>query len=232
MEETDELNQIISQSILRFSLTDGGINQPDYALFSGGARIIPDLTSATFDIKPKGFIKSTLSSLIGRGNLVIARGPSTVLEPDRSIGKCWPMNGNLGQIGIALARKIVVKEIVIEHVQFSLAYELDSALREFEVLGYDEVRKVWRTLGNGTFDIFDSKVNSIQRFQMNYPSEEEDDQFETGLVVLKVLSNHGNSEFTCLYRIRVLGERRNLGNGLVDHQSSSQEQEQERIEMV
>ncbi|KAH9813535.1 UNC-like C-terminal-domain-containing protein [Melampsora americana] len=206
---------MISDSINKFSLSDRGIHQPDYALLSGGARIIPDLTSNTFEIKPKGIIRSTLSTLIGRGNLVIARPPSTVLEPETSIGKCWPMSGNVGQIGIALARKIVVKEIVIEHVEFSLAYELDSAIREFEVLGYDEVSKGWKSLGNGTFEISKSNLKrSIQRFRLNGNEDEIDHQFETGLIVLKVLSNYGNSEFTCLYRVRVLGERERKLEGM------------------
>lgn len=207
IEESDQLDQLISQSILKFSLTDGGINQPDYALLSGGARVIPDLTSLTLELKPKGIVRSTLSWMIGGGNLVMARPPSTVLEPDKSIGKCWPMSGDVGQIGIALARKVVVREIVIEHVQFDLAYELDSAVREFEVHGYDSDENGWKKLGDGTFDL--EQRSAVQRFGMN-------EEVRTQMVVVKVLSNYGNKEFTCLYRIRVLGERRDDQHAFLD----------------
>lgn len=176
----------------------GGISRPDYALGSGGGRIIPNFTTSTLDVLPRGFVRRTLAKILGAGSLAIARPPATALDADNSLGKCWPMAGSEGTLGIALARRVVVDELVLEHVDGRIAYELDSAPRDFQLWAFDDVLNDLVQIGEGIFDV--SKPASLQRFPIN-------DGFETQMIVLKVLSNSGNPDFTCLYRVRIHGHK-------------------------
>ncbi|KAG0144660.1 hypothetical protein CROQUDRAFT_12229, partial [Cronartium quercuum f. sp. fusiforme G11] len=182
------------------------IERPDYALLSAGARVVPEFTSSTLDIRPRGMIRRTLANLLGHGTLVQARPPATVLDPDNNLGKCWPMSGTIGSIGIALTRKIKIEEIVIEHVNFKLAYEIESAIKDFEIWSWNEKSNLLIKIGEGIFDI--NKKDYIQKFPIiTKDEEEEEEKFESNLVVIKILSNSGNPDFTCLYRVRVHGSR-------------------------
>jgi SUN domain-containing protein 1/2 len=73
--------------------------KPDFALHSGGARIIPSLTSPTFEIRPQGLGSQMIELFTGNG-YAIGRPPITALHHEMQNGHCWPFAGGEGQLGL------------------------------------------------------------------------------------------------------------------------------------
>ncbi|KAJ3893200.1 hypothetical protein GG344DRAFT_43704 [Lentinula edodes] len=136
------------------------IARADYALHSGGARVIPSLSSDTFALRTPSTFTSQLLGLIpfsgsgfgfgGPGSVAVGRPPVWALHPDITNGLCWPFPGSHGQLGIALAAPVVVDSVTIDHVAAETASKRRSAPREIEVWGLVEGRenihkvKEWR----------------------------------------------------------------------------------------
>ena len=119
------------------TITQDVIAKPDFALHSGGARIIPSLTSPTFEIRPRGLGSQMIGLVTGSG-YAIGRPPITALHHEMQNGHCWPFAGMEGQLGVALASPIFVEEITIDHVAKSIAFDMRSAPRQMEVWGLVE----------------------------------------------------------------------------------------------
>ena len=206
--------------------------KPDFALHSGGARIIPSLTSPTFEMKPQGIRANIVGLLSGQG-YAIGRPPITALHHELHNGHCWPFAGSEGQLGVALAAPAYISEISIDHVAKETSFDMRSAPREMEVWamveGEDNIQKVHQwiesqnasetppapypaSLPNSAQYIriaeFSYDVHSSQNVQ-TFPIFEEIKELgvDFGIVVLRVKSNWGRDDFTCLYRLRVHGER-------------------------
>ncbi|KAF8896317.1 hypothetical protein BD779DRAFT_1466295 [Infundibulicybe gibba] len=111
--------------------------RPDFALHSGGARIIPSLTSPTFEIRPPN-LKSQLIGLITGNGYAIGRPPVTALHHELHNGHCWPIQGSEGQLGVALVAPTYISDITIDHVASAVAYDMRSAPRHMEVWGMVE----------------------------------------------------------------------------------------------
>ncbi|KAG2018220.1 spindle pole body-associated protein sad1 [Coprinopsis cinerea AmutBmut pab1-1] len=109
----------------------------DFALHSAGARVIPSLTSPTFEIKPNS-IRAQVAGLITNNGKAIGRPPVTALHPDTYSGDCWPMFGSSGRLGVALAAPVYIDEITIDHVAKEAAFDMRSAPRQMEVWGLVE----------------------------------------------------------------------------------------------
>ncbi|MBW0470944.1 hypothetical protein O181_010659 [Austropuccinia psidii MF-1] len=212
----DTVEEMIEEALERYS--NDGIGKRDFALFTGGARIIPQYTSNTYEIRPKNWSDRVIAFVTGTDSVIRGRGPATVLSPESEVGMCWPINGSTGQIGIYLSRKVKVTEISIEHASRQLALDLDSAPREIEVWGIEDDKK----LVEMTYDPY--KGPRVQTFKVFSPpkadlsvGESEDDHQQTAMeeptlnedlrqgILVKIKSNHGNPFYTCLYRIRVHG---------------------------
>ncbi|KAF8656261.1 hypothetical protein AX16_002697 [Volvariella volvacea WC 439] len=123
--------------------------RPDFALYSAGARIIPSLTSPTYEIQPSGF-KNTLRSLVTGNGYAIGRAPVTAIHHDTHSGLCWPIPGVRGQLGVALAQSVRITDFTIEHVAKEVAFDMRSAPRDMEVWALvegDNIDKVkqWQT---------------------------------------------------------------------------------------
>jgi SUN domain-containing protein 1/2 len=209
------------------------IAKPDYALHSGGARIIPSLTTPTFEIRPSTLRGQVVGLLTGNG-YAIGRPPITALHHEVNNGHCWPFAGSEGQLGVALAAPTYVEEVSVDHVAKELAFDMRSAPREMEVWGMvegqDNIARVkeWKEhaggeaivnaieypstlpkdpeyirLANFTYDV--GSTRSVQTFPVDEGIRSLGVDF--GIVVLRVLSNWGQGDFTCLYRFRVHGQR-------------------------
>ena len=119
------------------TITQDILAKPDFALHSGGARIIPSLTSPTFEIRPQSLGSQMIGLVTGNG-YAIGRPPITALHHEMQNGHCWPFTGGEGQLGVALASPIFMEEVTIDHVAKSIAFDMRSAPRQMEVWGLVE----------------------------------------------------------------------------------------------
>lgn len=132
-QDVNELIQhYVDAALLRYS--KDVLAKPDYALFSAGGRVIPALSSASYEARPSGLFKNIIASATGRG-VIRGRPPVTALHPDISVGSCWAFNGPTASLGVRLSRTIVPTDITIEHASSDVAYDVSSAPADFEVWG-------------------------------------------------------------------------------------------------
>ncbi|KAJ2549541.1 hypothetical protein EV175_004409, partial [Coemansia sp. RSA 1933] len=108
------------------------LGKADFALFSAGARIIPSLTSPTFEPPVRGIAQRLWRKM----GMVSSQPPTAILDPNTHVGECWPMQGSSGQVAIHLSQPIDVSDFAIEHVAKSVAIDWRSAPRQIEVWGY------------------------------------------------------------------------------------------------
>lgn len=202
---------------------------PDFALYSGGAAVIPTLTSQTYEIRPQSFTGSVVGMVTGNG-YAVGRPPVTALHHDIHVGHCWPFPGSHGHLGIKLSAPIYISAVTIDHVPHETAVDLRSAPRQMELWAlvegaenqekvrewrehrrfYDESgveytkmlnREHWVQLTTFVYNVH--APEHTQTFTM--PQEILDLGVDFGVVVLAVKSNWGRDELTCLYRVRVHG---------------------------
>ncbi|KAI0303780.1 hypothetical protein B0F90DRAFT_1667162 [Multifurca ochricompacta] len=226
---TELIGHLVDTAMMR--LSKDGIAKADFALHSGGASIVPSLTSDTLEIMPKGLRQQIIGYLTGNG-FAIGRPPITALHHETHNGHCWPFVGDQGQLGVLLAHPVRIEEVTIDHVERDVAWDMRSAPRQMEVWGFVEGAKnlakvaAWEVSQNEAgLEIpmqpkslpYSAKYVRIAQFAYDidapnavqtFPVDEDIRALELdfGLVVLRVLSNWGK-EFTCLYRFRVHGEK-------------------------
>lgn len=165
----------------------------DYALESAGGSIISERCSETYQLR------TAQTSVFGIPLWYTYNSPRVVIQPGVQPGECWPFVGSRGNMVVQLSRQIFITEVTIEHIPkiLSPSGSVDSALKDFEILGLEnETDVVGKLLGKFTYT---SDGSSIQTFKI------EEDSTSFKFVELKVSSNHGNENYTCLYRFRVHG---------------------------
>nr|CAG8436751.1 3099_t:CDS:2 [Entrophospora candida] len=198
----NEIHKSVEEKLYDYS--QDKLNRADYALSSGGAKIISMLTSPTYETWPTKLFQQIIASVTGHG---ITRGkpPITAIQPEMHVGQCWPFAGEKGQLAVLLSRKIFVTAVTYEHVTKKLAMDVTSAPKEFEVWGYMKVGGKDLKLGSspnhlflGNF-VYNINGPSIQTFEVNSLG------IPIRAIVMKIKSNWNNYDYTCLYRLRVHG---------------------------
>lgn len=213
------VSSMIEEALSRYS--KDVLAKPDFALYTAGGRVIPSLTSPSYEIRPSSLTGSFLARLTGSG-VVRGKAPVTALHPDISTGQCWAIGGTSGQLGVLLSRRIYPSDITVEHASKEVALDVSSAPKEFEAWGIvadpsdlksiqgEEMRLVEGDdkIGNmirlvqAAYDV--EATNNIQTFEVD--EKIKDLRIPISAVVFKILSNHGNEHLSCLYRVRVGGE--------------------------
>jgi Sad1/UNC-like protein len=224
---TELIGHLVDSAMARHSKDT--IAKADFALHSGGAVVIPSLTSDTHEIKPHGVRQQVISYLTGHG-YAIGRPPITALHHETHVGHCWPFEGAQGQLGVTLSRIVQIEEITIDHVARDIAWDMSSAPRKMEVWGLvegasnfdkaaaldaartkagQEIPMQPRSLPHSVryvrisqFEYDANAPHAVQTFTVDEDVRASGMDF--GIVVLRVLSNWGQ-QFTCLYRFRVHG---------------------------
>ncbi|GAA5916571.1 hypothetical protein JCM5296_003890 [Sporobolomyces johnsonii] len=242
---TAVISSLVDSALLRYS--KDVLARPDYALYTSGGRVIRSLTSPTYEPHPLGRGRAVLAWITGT-SAPRGRPPVTALHPDTAPGSCWPFEGQHGQLGVQLSRRVVPSDVTIEHISPDVALDGDvsSAPKDFEVWGVVEgqehveklahyrqqqldVKRAARTTGASSFE---NDLNSLDDEPASLPPTANHLLLAVGaydpsapspiqtfpvtpmarqlgipvnVVVVKVLSNHGESAYTCLYRVRVSG---------------------------
>ncbi|NWH62453.1 SUN1 protein, partial [Geococcyx californianus] len=121
--------------------------------------------------------------------------------PDMYPGNCWAFKGSQGYLVVRLSMKIHPTAFTVEHIPKTLSPtgNISSAPRNFSVYGLDdEYQKDGKLLGQY---VYDQEGESLQMFPV---MERDENAFQ--IVELRILSNWGHAEYTCLYRFRVHGK--------------------------
>ncbi|KAJ1962543.1 hypothetical protein IWQ62_003494 [Dispira parvispora] len=219
-EAQHQVEERINQALLQ--LQADVLGRPDYALYASGARVIPLLTSPTFEpsVDPaQGLWRSwgaKIAGTLGLGTQGI-NPPSVALDPDTSLGSCWPFQGDHGRLGIRLSRPIIPGAFSVEHVSPNVAIDISSAPKTVEVWAVLDHRD-WRTdldtnslpsplpthLWLASYNYTPSVEHPIQTFPVDADVRDQllSQVTQVRAVQFRVLSNHGNSQYTCLYRFR------------------------------
>lgn len=193
---TEEHVKVIVQNALKlFSQDRTGL--VDYALESGGGSILSTRCSETYETK------TALMSLFGLPLWYFSQSPRVVIQPDVYPGNCWAFKGSQGYLVIRLSMRVLPTSFCVEHIPKTLSPtgNITSAPRNFTVFGLDdEYQEEGILLGNY---IYQEDGESLQTFPVKEPN---DKAFQ--IIEVRVLSNWGHPEYTCLYRFRVHGEPR------------------------
>eukprot|EP01097_Dermamoeba_algensis_P000307 TRINITY_DN1111_c0_g1_i4.p1 TRINITY_DN1111_c0_g1~~TRINITY_DN1111_c0_g1_i4.p1 ORF type:complete len:308 (-),score=103.71 TRINITY_DN1111_c0_g1_i4:158-1081(-) len=181
----DEISQMIEKAIDRFAADQVAL--PDFALSVAGAEIIHSKTSTRYF--GNSWWKAVLMPF------TVSHPPSTILEPEVVVGKCWAFPGDKGHVTIRLAQPIKVEAVTLDHIDHRIAHQVQSAPKTFQVWGYKDLDDKRVLLGSFNFDVY-----SYAR--RTFPLE------KTGIfrfITLEVTSNFGHPDYTCIYRFRVHG---------------------------
>ncbi|KAJ7989345.1 hypothetical protein DPEC_G00303570 [Dallia pectoralis] len=193
---SEEQVQLIVQNALKLYSQDR-TGLVDYALESGGGSILSTRCSETYETK------TALMSLFSVPLWYFSQSPRVVIQPDVYPGNCWAFKGSHGYLVIRLSLRILPTSFCLEHIPKSLSPTgtITSAPRSFTVYGLDdENQDEGKMLGQY---IYQEDGDAMQNFPV---TEENDRAFQ--IIEMRVLTNWGHPEYTCLYRFRVHGEPR------------------------
>ncbi|NXL00330.1 SUN2 protein, partial [Mesembrinibis cayennensis] len=189
----EQVHLIVGQALKRYS--EDRVGMVDYALESAGASVINTRCSETYETR------TALLSLFGIPLWYHSQSPRVILQPDVNPGNCWAFRGSQGFAVIRLSSIIRPTAVTLEHIPKALSPQgtIPSAPKDFAVYGLkEEGEEEGLLLGQFTYN---HDGDPIQTFYL------EGDAVGTyQLVELRVLSNWGHPEYTCIYRFRVHGE--------------------------
>ncbi|KFO95973.1 SUN domain-containing protein 2 [Calypte anna] len=189
----EQVHLIVAQALKRYS--EDRVGMVDYALESAGASVISTRCSETYETQ------TALLSLFGIPLWYQSQSPRVILQVDVNPGNCWAFRGSQGFAIIRLSAIIRPTAVTLEHIPKALSPQgtIPSAPKDFAVYGLkEEKEEEGRLLGQFTYN---HDGDAIQTFYL-----EGDSVGTYQLVELRVLSNWGHPEYTCIYRFRVHGE--------------------------
>jgi len=185
--------EIVEIEIARHSAD--GLGMVDYALGSGGAKVVSH---------SKPFMNGNNYFPVGSSVHATAQ---KMLEPSfGQPGECFALKGSSGFVDVKLRTGIIPEAVTIEHVDKSVAYDRSSAPKDFQIRGWyqgthddsDKDSNVMATLGEFSYSLDRSNA---QTFQLEIGANPQ----AVNMVRFDFSSNHGNLELTCIYRFRVHG---------------------------
>ncbi|KAI1886688.1 hypothetical protein AGOR_G00198370 [Albula goreensis] len=187
-----EVHQIVNRALSLYRAD--GIGMVDYALESSGATVVNTRCSETYRTR------SACLSLFGIPLWYHSESPRTVIQPEVYPGKCWAFRGSEGFVVISLSYPVRITHVTLEHLpkMLSPTGRIDSAPQDFAVYGIANENEEGTFLGSFTYN---QDGEPIQTFKL--PDTVEG---VYRMVELRILSNWGHLEYTCVYRFRVHGQ--------------------------
>ncbi|TPX45930.1 hypothetical protein SeMB42_g01960 [Synchytrium endobioticum] len=210
------------------------IGRPDYALLSSGGRVITDLSTEEYALPPRSAPTWVLSKVLGIRNYV-GKPRRFALTPELHAGDCFAFQGNTGTLGVQLARDIYPTSFSIDHLHPELAFgpgasDLKSAPKTVELYAIFAPTALFTPSTSNLARAASIDIHSISRtqqpnalllaqgvFSPQKPSPQtftipgdvleglKHTELKVRNVLLRVVDNWGNLEWTCLYRLRVHG---------------------------
>ncbi|KAJ8283463.1 hypothetical protein COCON_G00023130 [Conger conger] len=193
----EHVQLIVKNALTLYSQDRTGL--VDYALESGGGSVLSTRCSETYETK------TALMSLFGLPLWYFSQSPRVVIQPDVYPGNCWAFKGSQGYLVIRLSLRVRPTAFSLEHIPKSLSPtgNISSAPRQFTVYGLDdESQEEGTVLGHYTYQ---EDGDALQTFPTTVQNER-----SYQVIEVRVRSNWGHPEYTCLYRVRVHGEPRPL----------------------
>ncbi|KAM9473098.1 uncharacterized protein ACWYII_008160 isoform 2-T3 [Salvelinus alpinus] len=167
---------------------------PNFALESQGGSIVTSRCSETYKTG------SARVSFLGIPLWFPSESPRTVIQGQLvQPGKCWPFRGAQGSMTVALSHPVHVTHVTMEHISTAVSPtgHIDTAPKDFTVYGMTTDSEEGTLLG--TF-MFNQAGDPIQTFKLPNPNS------VYRYVELRIISNWGHQDYTCLYRFRVHGK--------------------------
>ena len=189
----NEISRLIKEALDKYDADKTGI--VDYASEFAGGEIVSTGCTESYDLKGASY------KILGVPIWSPSNIPRFVIQPNTSPGQCWYFKGNKGSLVIKLSRTILPESFSYEHIPVRNAPDghINSAPKQFEVRALDDENADANWL-LGEFE-YNKNGDAIQFFKF----QNTDKPIE--YIEFNILDNHGNEEFTCLYRIRVHGIR-------------------------
>ncbi|XP_038212056.1 sperm-associated antigen 4 protein-like [Zerene cesonia] len=117
--------------------------------------------------------------------------PDTILALRKPTpADCWPFSGSYGNIEIHLPRLTQVARVSVEHIRPDTAR---SAPKDFVIYGILE-NGTWIKAADGIYRYNKPAKQYYSLDNRNAPLKR---------IVFRVLSNHGNPKYTCVYRVHL-----------------------------
>lgn len=167
-----QMQQIITQAINRYAAD--GLGVTDFALYSGGARVIEKETSPPYRSSCNPLLAWTLGSSACTSKppqLALNVTPRlhhheivylTSCQPDINLGNCWAFAGDSGVLSIDLQRSIAPTHVSIDHIPRMLAINTSTAPRHIEVFGINALAQEVKLI-----DLeYNVKGDSVQTFKL------------------------------------------------------------------
>ncbi|KAG9454989.1 hypothetical protein H6P81_007893 [Aristolochia fimbriata] len=186
--------EVIEKEIERHAAD--GLGWVDYALASGGAKVVRHSESFFH-----GRVGSWFS--VGKPRTLIHEAAKKMLEPSfGEPGQCFALKGSSGFVEIRLRTAIIPEAVTLEHVAKSVAYDRSSAPKECRVSAWhrgneDDASAKKFALASFTYDL---EKSNAQTFKTELASST-----PVNMIRLDFASNHGSPSHTCIYRFRVHG---------------------------
>lgn len=190
---TDErIKKIVRDTLYIYDADKTGL--VDYAMEPMGGQIITTRCTENYHSG------KAVVSVLGIPLWYPTNTPRTVITPGINPGECWAFENFPGFLVIQLSSRIEIEAFSLEHVNKLLVPNgrIDSAPKNFEVYGLN-AEKDKNPVKLGEY-VYDYNGDSLQFF----PVQNEGHEFQ--LIEIRITSNHGNPNYTCLYRFRVHGK--------------------------
>ncbi|KAK1294487.1 hypothetical protein QJS10_CPA16g01240 [Acorus calamus] len=167
-----------------------GLGRVDYALGPSGALVVRH---------SKAYICKR--SWIPTGPFSVHPDAQKMLEPSfGEPGKCFALNGSSGFVEIKLKTGIIPEAVTLEHVAKSVAFDRSTAPRDCRVsVWFEGLEDKPSVRDERMFPLleftYDLERSNAQTFDIDVS-----DSGIINMVRLDITSNHGNPDYTCVYR--------------------------------
>ncbi|XP_037945983.1 uncharacterized protein LOC119678297 isoform X2 [Teleopsis dalmanni] len=193
-----EVRKIVKSVLAIYDADKTGL--VDFALESAGGQILSTRCTESYQTK------SAQISVFGIPLWYPTNTPRVAISPNVQPGECWAFQGFPGFLVLKLNSLVYITGFTLEHIPKTLSptAAIESAPRNFTVWGLEHEKDQEPVLF-GEYEYVDNDASlqyfPVQNLTIKRPYE---------IVELRIESNHGNPQYTCLYRFRVHGKPPNL----------------------